>query len=565
MIKYVSLFLIFIISQDAYDFIFWVSPTGISSWQAANSDLPLDSKNCTSLKTANDSANAGDIIIMRGGLYINANISPVKTGTSVNNWIIFQSYTGETPIITGSDTLFGAFTGIFLNDKHYIKINGIKVMDTDRWMNIRAGSSHIEISNCVFTESDQKNVAGIGIWGQCFGGSSCDCPVSHIWFHDNKVYDLGWVSDDGNDEGSLMHVGSPTKGDSNSNHNTIENNIFYHGGHHLIETFTKFNVIRNNYFHNEGFMPPPNDTRNVKRADTKNMYGNRCIQIYDGHNQTGLFNLIENNRFGHTGCPPDDGGGNAFKLVSKKNIARYNFIFNSAGDGIYFKQGTDADSDSNVVYNNTIYKTGIAPSYRTDIRRNGISIHGHSWGNRIKNNLICNYVRKPFESLGEGSITNNILENNMAFINGDSLFYNTDVSDPFNDTLPNLKLLPGTPCIERGIHLTTATNSGSNSTFLSVECSLYFQDGTLGSDLSKINADYISIGTVNNFIQIRSIDYKTNTINLSKPMSWDVNAKIWLYKDSLNKVVLKGNATDIGADESDNFLCVPKNFFPKNP
>lgn len=542
------LFSMLFLPTRVFSEVYWVSPTGKSSWLSAQSITPLNGTSCASLKTANDNASAGDTIYLRGGVY-NTSIMPLRSGTAITDMIIYQAYAKETPVITGTNS-YGTFFGILLTDKHYLKIDGITIKDVDRWMNIRAGSSHIEVANCVFTDSDGRNITGINIWGQCNGGASFNCPVSHIWFHHNTVYNAGWVGNNCNDEGSLMYVGSPTQGDSNSNYITIENNTFYRGGHHLLETFTKFNVIKGNYFHNEGFMPPPSGMTCDKSPGSNGLYGNRCVHIYDGHNQDGNFNLIEGNRFGTTGCPPDDNGGNSFKLVSRKNITRYNYIFNSAGDGIYFKQGYFASSDSNVVYNNTIFKTGQAPASRTDFRRNGISIHGKSLGNKIKNNLIYDYQQKAIALLGAGSLSNSVIEGNWTWDDGDPMFFNTDVSNPFVDTLPNLKLKPGSPCKERGVHLTTTTTAATNSSTLQVESAMYFQDGTWGSSLAELHADWIAIGSSVFRVQIVSVNYKNNTIKLAKPMSWKQGAKVWLFRQSSGKCVLMGNTSDIGADET---------------
>ncbi|MBN1295049.1 MAG: hypothetical protein JXB48_24650 [Candidatus Latescibacteria bacterium] len=539
---------------------YWVSPTGTVSWEAAKSSQILNGTACASLKTANTNASAGDTIILRNGVYATG-ISPSGSGTGEGHMIVYQAHTGETPTITGSDNS-GTFFGIFINNKHYIKVDGVLIKDVDRWMSIRNSSSYIEIANSTFTDTDGRCVM-IYIWGQCDGGTPYTCHVSNIWFHNNIVYNNGHVGNDCDDVGSLMYVGTPTSGDSNSNYITIENNTFYWGAHHCVETFTKYNVLRNNYFHNEGFMDPPNGISCTFKPGENGKYGNRTIEVYDGHDRDGLFNLIENNRFGTTGCPPDDNGGNAFILVSKKNIARYNYMFNSMGDGIYFKQGAKADSDSNAVYNNTVFKTGIAPEWRTDFRRGGISISDKSVGNRIKNNLIF-LNGEDFKCIGSGCrFANNFIENNWTTDSGNPLFNNTDVSNPMNDTLPDLTLQPGSPCINEGIHLTITSGANSKSTALKVVDALYFQDGSWGSSLASLESDWIAVGTVDNVAEIASIDYKTNTITLATPLTWEDKAKVWLYRDSSGRVVLKGEKPDIGADESNYFLCLPKEFEPK--
>jgi hypothetical protein len=104
--------------------------------------------------------------------------------------------------------------------------------------------------------------------------------------------------------------------------------------------------------------------------------------------------------------------------------------------------------------------------------------------------------------------------------------------------------------IDQGTYLTQANGSGSNSTTLVVDDALFFQDGSWGSSLANTQADWIAIGTVDNTVQINSINYSTNTITLSSPKTWSDNANIWLYKDSDGTIVLYGSAPDIGAHES---------------
>ena len=96
-----------------------------------------------------------------------------------------------------------------------------------------------------------------------------------------------------------------------------------------------------------------------------------------------------------------------------------------------------------------------------------------------------------------------------------------------------------------------AVGSGSGSTTLKADDALYFQDGTWGSDLARgaLHADWIAIGTVNNAVQISSINYATNTITMASPMTWASGAPIWLYRKSDGTRVLYGSAPDYGAHE----------------
>ena len=94
-----------------------------------------------------------------------------------------------------------------------------------------------------------------------------------------------------------------------------------------------------------------------------------------------------------------------------------------------------------------------------------------------------------------------------------------------------------------------ASGAGVNTATLVVDDALFFQDGTWGSNLDAVAADWVAVGTVSNVAQISGIDYATNTITLASPLSWSDNASVWLYKDSYGRIVLVGTAPDIGAHE----------------
>jgi hypothetical protein len=118
--------------------------------------------------------------------------------------------------------------------------------------------------------------------------------------------------------------------------------------------------------------------------------------------------------------------------------------------------------------------------------------------------------------------------------------------------LPDLRLKPNSPAIDGGTHLTLTNGAGHNSTTLIVDDAMYFQDGSWGSDLARgitLFPDWIAIGSLDNVVEIASIDYSTNTITLKSPMSWNDRDKVWLYKKSDGARVLYGSAPDYGAYE----------------
>jgi hypothetical protein len=530
--------------------IYWVSTNGSASWSNCESSSPLSGTSACSLSTANSNASAGDTINLMSGTY--AGIEPINSGTSLNK-ITWQEGSGQTAILncTEPDPI-GQFTwGIYLNGVSYHIIDGIDVdcqYGNDRkWIQMNYGAHHNEIRNLTMKRA-ARNVGNNGVHIKDSNGNGS----THNWIHHCTLYDAGYInSSNCQDEGAVMKIANYNE-DYNSGYNTIEHNIMYWGGHHVIETFSPYNIIRNNIIHNEGFMdhdPAGCDPETQGRPpDSNGLWGNRGIQIYDGQSRDGLYNLIEGNRIGHAAPAPDSNGYNNLVLTSPKNIARYNTIFGAHEKNIHLKQGGSADSENNRIYNNTILgdEGGPTPS--------GIFFSDASDNNVVKNNIFYNNGRDMGRKWGGNTTANNWCTVAGSEVGcdygGDPLFVDTTSTDPTSTTQPDLTLQTTSGAIDQGTYLTQANGSGSNSTTLVVDDALFFQDGSWGSSLANTQADWIAIGTVDNTVQINSINYSTNTITLSSPKTWSDNANIWLYKDSDGTIVLYGSAPDIGAHES---------------
>ncbi len=529
--------------------VYYVSPSGTASWAECT-----DINTPCSLATANTNAIAGETVYLRGGTY-NTKINPTNSGTS-GNVITYQAYTTETPIITPSGQWDIAIT---LTGDDYIKIDGLTIQDAYGWASIRAGSDYNEIVNCTFTDEDGIAASkSFKVWGQCPGGSPYTCPSTNNWIHNNTFSRMGWVDAvDCQDIGGIMNIGTITVGDSTSNYNTIEDNVMYAGGHHILEINSKYNAVRNNVMHNEGWMTDPGNC-DWGPSPRNGKYGNRNIQLFNQDSADRQFTLLENNRFGHAAFASDGGMDGNIVIASRANIVRYNYAYHSETIGIYFKNGSGpADAVDNRVYNNTVYSSGqdsqIYPDAWTgwgdkDWRLGVHLLSSELTGNIFMNNIVYNSFTKDI-ACNTTCQSNNIFTDNWVTANGDPLFVNTDVSDPTSTTLPDLRVNSGSGVIDDGVNLTQANGSGTSSTTLIVDDALYFQDGSRGSSLSNIQADWIAIGTVSNTVQISSINYSTNTITLTSPMTWSDNASIWVYKDSAGRIVLRGSAPDVGAYE----------------
>lgn len=420
-----------------------------------------------------------------------------------------------------------------------------------------------------------------------------------------------------------------------SNNNTIENNVFNHDPHAAIDGYGEFTVIRNNVFHNEPWSSGCSVTTNYSNTKYSNsayngMYAHRDAQFTEDFDRNQTFNLFEGNRYGYASINQDNDGAEDFDLATDGSILRFAFFYASMGACLQFKYdrgsgvgGGGNGGTYNRVYNNTFYDCGIGWPPATEAVGDGCNTSscpfssvalsnydggtsGSGQGNVLKNNLIYEpdslglamYGGDAIEHSPGGSsppfsptnawpdyasathnwCTSITTFNSSSFCSahGNPLFNNPSLSTPSSTTLPDLSLQAGSGALSGGTSLTTATNSGTGSTTLTVADAMYFQDGTWGSDLSRpaaglggtMQADQIAIGTVTNIVRISSITYgtynaPTGTITLASPATWSTNAPIWLYSKSDGVVVLVGSAPNYGAGmQSSSGQAVTPTFSP---
>jgi hypothetical protein len=495
------------------------------------------------MSTANKNAAAGDVVNIRGGIY-NTGIRPVRSGTAEQR-LTYQGFGGETVKITD----VGNVGGIELNDVDYVKITKVTVADTYQLANITNGSSYNEIADCVLGTGTGPANNGVNILTI---NATERTRNTHNWIHHCRIYGGGYVATKCNDAGGLISIGADGAMDGISDHNTIENNEIYWGAHHAVKVNTRFNVVRNNFIHNEGHFPAPAACRAVGCAPG-DVYGNRVLTVLNNHKTVSAwfsdtYNLIENNRLGSAAVASDGNGADNLTLGGERDIARYNTIFNAMELGVYFRNAGNL-SNFNRVYNNTIAYNGQGPQCRVarfpGFWKGGVRIPRGAEHNALKNNIL--YGNDGREWWDRGTAT--IAANNWLTRNGDPQFVDANLSDPTSATQPDLSLRPGSAAIDNGIALTQADGGGVNSKVLRVDDALYFQYGERGSSLSNIKADVIALETVKNIVRIQTIDYASRTITLEAPRSWKDDAPIWLVEDSDGTEVLKGPAPDQGAHE----------------
>lgn len=513
--------------------IYWVDTDGAQTdWDLCESATPLEGVSACRLAVANANAVAGDVIYLRSGTYENYNraIDPSNSGTSHDNRIIYSNYNGEDVVISE------AAYGIHIYKKSYITVQGIKIRSSRRWLRIYGGHYNI-INHCDFDlrSSSSGDWAGAIIADDPQDSSENSENSTHNWVHHCSFSRFIYGSYDEH-RGGLLDVGSNSASGENrdeSYFNVIEDNVFFYGGHHNLGIYSNYNVIRNNYFHNESW-----DWEGYRDFITEGPVAGKC--------------LYEGNRFAYA----FEASGMA--LRSFQNIIRFNAFYNNGSGGVQIvSTSSTAKADENHIFNNVFYHNGHQVAYSGF--QGGIFLCG--WGvddpraNVIKNNI---FFDNKNGSVSRDAVTNpQMIENNWDHErDGDPNFVNLNLGEDgkpkfeyHNSNLPNFYLNPTSGAIDKGIWLTEAVGSANNSNTLVVTDALYFQDGSWGPGYAGVQADFISVGKTSDSVRISSVNYGTNTLTLSRPMTWSNGDKIWLFKDSRGNNTLVGSAPDLGAFE----------------
>jgi len=503
---------------------YWVSPTGTASWANCSGSTPLSGAAACSLSTANSSLTAGDLVYLRAGTY-STGIAPARSGTSHTARITYQGYPGETITITAS-------TAISLSSRSYVTVTSVNSNGSYHALVIRNGSYNIvsygNFGNYITTNWELNVI---------------DTNSQYNWIHHNTFHDYG--SCNTSDDGTILDVGNENTSNDTTQYNLLEDNIMYHGGHHVLGLETGYNTVRNNYLHNEGWQAG---------------YGNRVVYMANqvGNTVAG-HNVIEGNRFGFAAktcevkVTPSQATMGIVAMSTPYNIFRYNALYYASAYTLGTSAYAGTSGSNNRIYNNTMFDAGlndkVSPTPIDTTTNSGefAGIYFSSGSsNVVKNNLYSNTVAAHRGSTSSQTFATNYDGNTQAspqFVNA-----NTDatVMDPFNSALPDLHLQSTSPARGTGGALTTTTNSGPGTT-LTVADSNYFQDGTYAPSYAGVQADWIAVGTPANVVQIVSINRTSNTLTLASSISWTSGQSVWLYKNSSGVQVLYGSAPDAGA------------------
>lgn len=457
--------------------IYWVSPQGQASWQDSKSPTPLNGRNACTLATANANASAGDTVYLREGKYHNIGfIQPTNSGAE-NARITFSNYDNENVTITDVDY------GILIDGKSYITISGLNFDYLGHFLFITNNANYNVVQYCTFNEARNIN--------EYQGGK---IYYSSKYNHVHHCSFSRWGCFNGTSHfGAMLDIGRTSVSTDESYFNIIENNTFFYGGHNLLSVFSRYNVIRNNYMHNEGWY---RDTTGYRCAITCGMAAE--------------LNLFEGNVFSFAGK------ASGMSLRSARNIFRRNIFYNNGHGGI--QCATDdymnhTKADSNHIYHNIFFNNGHKAK---TIKFSG-GIYFADWGrgdpvgNVVKNNI---FGRNAGGMVTYSDVsTPQVIENNWD--NEDPLFvYDGSPLDPFWGK-PDFHLQESSPCIDRGGFLTTITSKDGSGTEFTVNDAGYFMDGW-----GIIQGDLIQLEDPTQRVKITNVNYVTNTMTVETSVTW---------------------------------------------
>lgn len=415
--------------------------------------------------------------------------------------------------------------GVDLRNKHYIIIDGLTICNTKYWVYMRfEPSTHNTIKNCHMEECTSG-------WAGIFMGGDVG-REGHSHF--NRILN--------NTLKGKCRPDNLIQCSSGATYNLFQGNKFIYGPHAAIELEgrsypTHHNIIRNNVFHN---------------------YYHTAIIVYTNAHHT----LVEGNIILDSGKKhlENDCGSEKDRLAARQyhraiqlgashNIIRHNVMINNGSFCLESKEDRSSLANHNRIYNNTFYKNYMAlfsnckGSVNDNVLKNNIfymnrdyEIHelitdtprnNYYISNNIMGSLIYYYP--------DGEVSHSYLQSEYPNLWKDNLSFNPMFQD---EKERDLHLQPFSPLINAGVFLTQTTSQGSG-TNIYVEDARYFMDGW-----GIIEGDTIQLEGDNRTALVVEVDYENNIIIVDRPLIWNLGQNISLaYHDY---------SPDIGAYEYEN-------------
>ncbi len=464
---------------------------------------------------------AGYEVLVRAGTF-NEPLEVQHSGTEQDR-VLFGNYEDEAVVITGNSMA----PAIDLSDRQYVIIEGLTIDNVQRWM-YALQAHHNIVRNNTFTRAVDS------------GGSS----KTGLFFQEatfNRI--TGNTIEDSTQDNLGLH---------GCDNNLIEGNTIRKAAHTLWAIKCgNYNVVRNNYFHNE-------DQKIGEIYDCDASGFDHEITRYDATKH----NLVELNTFAFAVKHYSISGGNGVQNAGQNGIFRNNvFYHTNAGLGMQrYSDEANFDTD-NRVYNNVFYKNecggvglgqGSAAQFSGNLFTNNIFFENSGCGG-------VGSAQITYRALDGFSFTNN---NIMGSSNGAGViqellddantltYFEANYPQLFSDNIEqspqfadaanyDFHLTAASPMVDTGAFLTT-TNGAGQGTEMQIHDAGYFFDGY---SIPGEVGDVVQLDGQTAQARITRIDYNTNTLTLDTPLTWNDGVGVALS--------YLGNAPDLGAFEFD--------------
>lgn len=539
---------------NSFGSIYYVSPGG-NSTSLGTRDEPW------SLDKANRSMLAGDTAILLDGTYTIVPIAPNASGNE-GEYITYMAERRHGAVFQDINEVSGSNgpTAVFVNDKSYIAIEGIKVEGVKRWV-VGVGSDHISLNECYFN-------GGSG-WINCrFDEIGDGMKITGCYFSGGT--DL--LSLDGGDGhlvennffGDAQHTGLVLLGVQNSviRNNTLNNrlwrNMEVESQRHEPYRHSKYNLIENNYFDfspGTGSIQYAGNYSIIRRNIFSRALGGMKWANYLGSAQTpeawhNAHNRFYNNVIAECGSnaaifqtintnknngivPAENVSDQGFGMIIQTNL--FNPPNASHPDSGNCEYG-DNISVNNIFYKNSNTKYGKASqTSQISFTWNATPVFAEIYHNIIFSGTTGDDAFYFEDAVGQDPAQErNTTISELELLYPDNVYDNSDFDPQFiYASGRNYRLSDESSCIDQGTALTKTISDGTG-TVISVQDAIWFANGygLTGTDTIRINLERLAV---------IGVDYDLNTITVNKELSWKQDDEVFFdFKD---------DAPDFGAFE----------------